>query len=530
MSLRLSNAIGDRVTSMLAASLGFDEAVVDPALFDVAREFAFSATDEHEFRHWYLVSQCFTKFDNGDPSGAGNRARLAYEEFALSEQGCADANGRLIDTWSRARLNRKVWTRARTLCASILGRFPWERFPASCGFGPGASSGLPRRRANHQNKWEFSSHITEGAIPFHHAFVKWAGCDLPVPTKLLVVDGNTVTTVPKNWKKDRVIAIEPDWNMFYQKGLGRLIRSRLQRWGQLHPDAQSKSRALARLGSWTGSLATLDMSRASDSVSLALCEALLPHDWFNVVMALRSPKGLANGVSYTYEKVSSMGNGATFELETLIFYVLVLAASSKEYWDTSTVYGDDIVCSTHCAEDIISVLVEAGFSVNADKSFWAGPFRESCGGHYWLGKDVTPFYLKHHPESVGDLTVLGNHIYTWLVAQGSTSYGQFSDLMREVRRAVPRALRGPVGLGGCLWSNWDECRPSWRRDFQSYRQKIVVRKSTVSDVSDASGAYLHKLWVENDDLEGSKLVKANSSWRESVVYLDRESWTMLTVR
>lgn len=412
----------------------------------------------------------------------------------------------------------------------ILGRFPMERFPAACGFGPGASSSIRRKDACHQNKWASSAHITERAIPYHSAFVSWAGRDLPIPTELLVVEGNTVTTVPKNWKKDRVIAIEPDWNMFYQKGLGRLIRARLQRWGQLLPEAQEISRALARLGSWTGSLATLDMSRASDSVSIALCEALLPDDWLRPILDLRSPKGLVNGTSITYEKVSSMGNGATFELETLLFYALVLAASSKEYWETSAVYGDDIICSTHAVDDVLSTLVDAGFSVNADKSFWTGPFRESCGGHYWAGKDVTPFYLKHHPESVGDLIVLGNHLYSWHETAGVSSFGAFGRLAKEIRRHVPRALRGPLGVGGCLWSDWDECRPSWQHDYQSYKQMTIVRRTNVVDVGLYSGSYLHKLWVENDDLEGSKLVKANSSWRKQPVYLDRESWTMLTVR
>ena len=68
-------------------------------------------------------------------------------------------------------------------------------------------------------------------------------------------------TVPKSYKTNRVIAIEPSWSMFFQKGVGRMIRKRLERFGQLHPDAQERAKNFARVGSDTGLLATLDLVR-----------------------------------------------------------------------------------------------------------------------------------------------------------------------------------------------------------------------------------------------------------------------------
>jgi len=72
-----------------------------------------------------------------------------------------------------------------------------------------------------------------------------------------------------------------------------------------------------------------------------------------------------------------MGNGFTFPLETLIFWALTRAVCGSTA--TVSAYGDDIICPSDRAEDVIAVLTEVGFSVNLEKSFWNGPFRESCG-------------------------------------------------------------------------------------------------------------------------------------------------------
>ena len=48
-----------------------------------------------------------------------------------------------------------------------------------------------------------------------------------------LTESNRLMTVPKNARTDRVIAAEPDWNMFFQLGLGASIRARLQKVGLL---------------------------------------------------------------------------------------------------------------------------------------------------------------------------------------------------------------------------------------------------------------------------------------------------------
>lgn len=528
MRLSLGISTGDRILSLAADALGFDTEI-DSSHLDVCRAFAFSSDTAEEFSSWYLRSECFSKFRSGGVDL--KRSTLTQQKFLDAEYACELANARLVDTWSRASLNQSVWRRARSLVADVLGQFPWDSFPRYCGFGPGASVGLPSRKAFHQNKWELSTHITEGALPYFSAFDRWAGLD-GLSRNLTVVPGNKVTTVPKSYKIDRTIAIEPDWNMFFQKGVGGLIRRRLQRVGLLHPDAQEKNRALARLGSWTGSLATLDMSAASDSVSLALCEALLPESWFRVILDLRSPAGQYEGQEewITYSKVSSMGNGFTFELETLLFWALSLAACGKANHDRVSVYGDDIVVPTHHASLVISVLNEAGFSINVDKTFVDGPFRESCGGHYWRGRDVTPFYIRGPMDSVNDLIVTGNHIVRWCANQGHTFIGPWWKCYRAIRHNVPRPLWGPYGHDGVLWANWDQCRPFWHRDFQSYRQRVIRRETKDVDFGERHGGLLHALWTSTADHEASWGLLPRERWGTSKTYVDRDQWQMLPVR
>lgn len=534
MSLRLSDPFGDRLIHLTATALGLSEAdgTVDPLELEHSREAAFeTSSDPASFAMNYLRSEALSKYDNGDPAAILQLERLAFQDFLWNERRCGQVNDRLSDVWIRSSTSTSVWRRARRIIAGVLGRFPWEEFPRACGFGPGASTSLPRRSASPQNKWGLSSHITEGALPYHQAFAKWTG-SVDVPTDMSVVDGNKVTTVPKSWNKRRIIAIEPDWNMFYQKGVGRLIRSRLQRRGLLTPRAQENSRAMACMGSITGNLATLDLSAASDSVTLSLCEALLPMDWMEVLLGLRSPVGfLPTGETVTYEKISSMGNGFTFELETLLFYALTAACCDKGE-SAITVYGDDIICPVDRAPEVAEVLLEAGFFINVDKSFFSGPFRESCGGHYWKGSDVTPFYVKRPPRHLADVVVLHNAVMAWCMVDPRNRDTEYLEHLRATCRSrVPRKFWGPYGLDGVLWSEWDAVRPTWKRDTQSYTGWRLVGEVDYRGHYDSVGALLSQLWTENREWEANEEVWAvKNRIKPSRYFHDRYQYIRLPVR
>jgi hypothetical protein len=226
----------------------------------------------------------------------------------------------------------------------------------------------------------------------------------------LTTDECRIDTVPKNAKTDRVIAVEPTGNSFLQKGIGSYIRDRLRTVG-IDLDNQETNQELARLAEdWR--LATIDLKAASDTVSIEAVWLLLPYEWSSVMDSFRSRWAVMPDESrLRLNKFSSMGNGFTFELETLIFWALT--KSVDEYLDrrgTVAVYGDDIIVSRDIYPMLKSVLDYMGFETNVDKTFASGPFFESCGKHFFMGVDVTPAYQKEELTDASRYIQLGNRL------------------------------------------------------------------------------------------------------------------------
>jgi hypothetical protein len=61
----------------------------------------------------------------------------------------------------------------------------------------------------------------------------------------------------------------------------------------------------------------------------------------------------------------------------------------KRYADSVRVFGDDLIVPKDHVSTVVSVLEHFGARVGADKSFWTGRFRESCGREYFNGHDVS---------------------------------------------------------------------------------------------------------------------------------------------
>lgn len=58
------------------------------------------------------------------------------------------------------------------------------------------------------------------------------------------------------------------------------------------------------------------------------------------------------------------------------------------------VYGDDVIVPKDYALHVQPALEAVGLLVNVNKSFYKGPFRESCGGDYINGVEVSPVRFK----------------------------------------------------------------------------------------------------------------------------------------
>lgn len=509
---------------------------LDSSRFDEYAVKAFMATDTSDFKYWYLRSQMLKRYQDPDFSNPEVRRDAAISKLLDSETRCRFSNERLWDWENRVFPSnfRRAMDRARKEIARILGPFDWEEFPNACAFSSGATADMPRKRSSIQNKWARGTQITASALPYHLAFIRWADLrgfddegnplrDL-LERSLEIQEANEVFTVPKRFDVDRTACKPVTLNGFYQRGVGTMLKRRMQRRRKLLlPDAQEYHGLLAKIGSKTGALATLDCIGASDSICCSLIAALLPEDWARVVFATRESSGtLPDGTIIEWEKVSSMGNGFTFELETLVFYALAIAVCGKG--SLVSLYGDDLICPTQHVDEICEVFLLAGFEMNRDKSYWDGPFRESCGGHYHQGIDVKPFYLQRMPRSLGDVINLHNDIFFW--HRGEIPDGVWTKIVKECRRLVPKSYWGPYGTSGVLWAEWDDCRPVYCPDLQCFRVLSVQVVEPTQVIEEDVGGYLAQLWSKPKDeaSESSKHKKAAGVEKSTCIFIDRTQW------
>lgn len=295
--------------------------------------------------------------------------------------------------------------------------------------------------------------------------------DIPIRTRL--VNENQIVMVPKQWDKDRTIAKEADWALPFQLAVDAHVRERLKGWG-IDLGDQTRNQRLSLEGSLDGSIATIDLSAASDTVSTSVVEHLLPSDWWEFLRRLRAPlwrrgsrkKPLERGV---YAKFSSMGNGVTFVLETLIFYAVCYACGAS----VASVYGDDICVSTEVAQDVIKLLQFLGFKTNVDKTFVAGPFRESCGVDYHNGVNVRPVFLKTNVLDAKDACTLINGIAPYALP-GSALEARLHAIIRELD--LPFVPVNDDSSNGIFVLN-EYADRRWCSNLHRYEYQTLVYKS-----------------------------------------------------
>jgi len=244
-----------------------------------------------------------------------------------------------------------------------------------------------------------------------------------------------VTYVPKTQKTPRIIAMEPTALQFIQQGLLGLLDEAINRdYLAMHISwrDQNRNRFMAQRGSADGSWATLDLSEASDRVHVSLVSRMLRHHPLlrKAVFAARSTRADLPGLTLRLEKFAPMGSALCFAFETLAFFAIAVGSEldrkgtpvsalrsrgrrlDNHIMHGISAYGDDIIIPTAGALAAVDRLESFGLKVNRRKSFWTGEFRESCGGDYFRGIDVSVVRLREQiPSSRQD------HKETWSLAQ-----------------------------------------------------------------------------------------------------------------
>ncbi len=325
------------------------------------------------------------------------------------------------------------WDLYRQLCdriRSMIGTFdPWSARPKH---GPGAvaDKGNPMkydftnwpRKLQQYFPWDY--HATHD---FGTTLKELDRCPSEAEYPSIIV------CVPKTQKGPRIICKEPIAHQWMQGAIQRFLEGRVRDLplGQsINFKDQDLSKVMAQEASFDGSSSTVDLSAASDRISTRLVEYLFggssDSSLLDALHASRSRYYSLNEGFYRFRKFAPMGSACTFPVQSILFLSFAILAVMQtrrlplQDWlnvlPEIRVFGDDIILPTDSIPVLYSALSTCGLKVNTSKSYTTGLFRESCGGDYYAGWDVTPAYVRRtysssNPSSLKSVVDVANNLF-----------------------------------------------------------------------------------------------------------------------
>jgi len=450
--------------------------------------------DYHGIREFRCLRQVEAFFKKNETFGGDHCREQAKLSFAASEEVCRKTNLRLDVFYTHPDmfgpdLNRSV-RRMQGYINKTLGDFSefLDEVPSLLRVTPGATSSRSLRRSlPHLKVGKRNIVCTYGARQYISLAAEYFGYGKVTFKPTL---SNRITFVPKSWKTDRTIACEPDGNVPFQLAFDSFVKSRLRRRG-IDLSDQLRNKSMAQEGSYDGEFgkpnyATVDLSAASDTVAFNTVGLLFPDQWYKFLCDFRSSRYKLDDEVKAYHKFSSMGNGTTFPIETLIFASACHAVGAKDY----SVYGDDIIIESHLYDELVYLLSFFGFSVNEEKSFHTGPFRESCGGDFYKGIDVTPFYIRTEDRRKATLSHIVNGV-TSLGYPGSKLWNTCKMLVRkDDLPLVPFNLSSTSGVWVDPSTSWSGPNTRYHVTLQRAEFRAYCCKAGTEVVSDNRTLFL----------------------------------------
>jgi hypothetical protein len=407
----------------------------------------------------------------------------AAVSFVEAEQQCSRTNCEIAQYISGSKKldynTNVIIDRVRRYINSVLGFYPdfEHNLLDYVKITSGATASRKRSASIPQLKLKGVVYATRAAMPYLSMLFRETGFN---NFRILPTHSNRITLVAKSWKTHRTIACEPEGNLPLQLAFDKWTKKRLLKYG-IDLSNQLKNQNLAKQSSVSNEMATLDFKAASDTIAYNVVAWLFPNDWFEFLCSVRSPGYRGVFGEGQYHKFSSMGNGTTFTIETLIFAAVCHALNSENY----SVYGDDVLIESYLVPEFLRITKLLGFTINVEKSFTSGPFRESCGGDFYNGINVTPVYIRtidfrksvlsHIVNTVGRLTYPGSNLGRYLNSiveehkllrvpwNDSTTSGVWIDPDEAKRLGV---------LCRSQWVPWGPILPS----FVAYVPKTVNRR------------------------------------------------------
>jgi len=298
----------------------------------------------------------------------------------------------------------------------------------------------------------------------------------------------TFLSVPKTNLKNRGICTQPSGNMALQLSTHNVLAGSLRSHFGIDLESQQESnRTLAYIGSFgrksmknaSWEFCTVDLSRASNFPWLLIMH-IFPENWVEWLDLIRSHTMLVSDRPIVKSMCSSMGNGFTFALMTIllssIIKVLYSLANLPEYdthpifgrQKTWAVYGDDIIVDKSVLFALKKVLSAFGFLYNDKKSCTEGFFRESCGADYYMGYSTRPVFVETL-QTQADIYSLLNRLVLWGVYHSVDLKPALDVLRRALGKDV---LRVP---------NWEDVCAGLHVPFSQSVQKppyvpLVIRE------------------------------------------------------
>lgn len=403
-----------------------------------------------KFAHDFQATELLRKCSDLEIHGI-DKAMAAREGWLASERENCRTNARLTP-WLfgypselEPHQASRIWSfiqRVRKEIRRVLGPVP--DFLPMFRFGPGTVAGVEQggrfpTAADKLSVEKISITTSVQAIFAHGMPWAWESAWRENSTCFEYIRAERFSTVLKNARTDRTIGIQALANLSVQLAIGSHWKQRLQYsvacLDLIH--GQHLHACKARAASLSGEDATIDHKNASNSTARILVKLFFPEEWYEICNDSRMAFSAgADGRAYRLEMFSAMGNGFTFELETLVFWAIARACGVER----PLVYGDDVIIPSKHAADYIAAARYFGYETNSRKTYTSGPFRESCGGNYFDGWEITPFRLTELPREPADWIKTNNGL--WRAA--GTLAGRCT-----VRARIAAISALPVSVRGC---------------------------------------------------------------------------------
>jgi hypothetical protein len=437
----------------------------------------------------------------------------------LAVQGFSDRQNVLRKV--RIQTDHPVLIRARWLLGRVLKGLDLSDIE------PGHGPGIVADGWDRFERWDFTSWPAraEHCYPFGvygaHTFEMASRNGIGIP--LIKRMTTKCCLVPKDFKGPRLISAEGTVNQYLQQGQMKSLMRYIDNHPILKRSIQLRDQTLNQRKAATAvdhDLVTLDLSNASDSVSTSLVWFLLSKvpRLRRQLMSTRSEYMRHDDTFIRLVAFSPMGSAVCFPVETLVFWAISMASlmlvrpryertprlrsTEHEFGMCSStlselaseicVFGDDIIAPRDCLSTLMTTLTSVGCQVNASKTCYETPFRESCGSEWFKNTDVT---------------IIRNRRYSY---DANKFIGDYPVLLGLQRKFFLRGLYSTAELL-CQWAR--EIYPVVTVSINTYRENYQENGSFARSANGLSNLESspesYNLARPRDRASSSKLFRAN---------------------